>query len=527
MALFRRGKTVPIEEAEKLDYDLRVEKANRAFAVERLAELEIMLEDEAWIRLGFEGEREFSQAGLTRIVNLSRLMWLKNPMVRRAVSITSYYVFGQGVEFKARDENVQLAIDRLVTEEGNRRALFGHQARKKKNQTLMIDGNVFFTLFTNRFTGEVQVRSIPVDEIIEIVLDPNDRLRPMFYHRKAAPSSFDVTSGVSTPADLDCYYLDWRFNPAAPLPHSINGKPIDEARIYHVKVGELEHMRYGVPETYPALDWALAYKTFLENWSSIVSALQEFAWNFKTTGSRVAGAKARFASTVNMSGGLERNPPAPSGSTFVTSGDTQMTPIRTSGATVSAEDGKQVALMVSAATGVPHTMLMGDADQGNRATAKTLDRPTELMFADRQELWAEVYTDIFRFAVEAAAVSPPIPKLSGTVKTRNGQRYVQLPDSLNDAVDVMFPPILEGDTSLNVKAIVDAATLGNTSNTGPVAFDIETTTRMLLTALGETDVDQLVNEIMSKTGTVTAADASLASEAKALREAIERHAKSA
>ncbi len=62
---------------------------------ERLAELELALEDQEWLKLSLTGEREFSREGLGKIVRLSRLMFLKNPLINHAAerSLSCKYSF--------------------------------------------------------------------------------------------------------------------------------------------------------------------------------------------------------------------------------------------------------------------------------------------------------------------------------------------------------------------------------------------------------------------------------------------------
>ena len=56
-----------------------------AFLQERLAELEDATD--GWQQVGGEGEREFSREFLRKITALSRVMYLKNTLIKRAVHI--------------------------------------------------------------------------------------------------------------------------------------------------------------------------------------------------------------------------------------------------------------------------------------------------------------------------------------------------------------------------------------------------------------------------------------------------------
>jgi hypothetical protein len=152
----------------------------------------------------------------------------------------------------------------------------------------------------------------------------------------------------------------------------------------------------------------------------------------------------------------------------------ELTPIPKSGATTSAEDGRPSRLMVAAAMDLPDTILSGDADQGNLATAKTLDRPTELAIRSRQSLWADYDRDIFGYAI--------------AVRQRRGEFRNADPN-----ITVSFPQVIEHDTESMVKAIVAAATLSGNIDAGTIPA--EQLSRMLLQALGVEDVDSVLDDL--------------------------------
>src|SRR5437016_3060169 len=119
---------------------------------ERLAEIEFMQEDVGWTRLTGDSNLELSKDQLHRIVNRARLYFLVNPLINRAVSLQADYVFAQGLNIQATDKDVNTVIQNFMDDKRNIRELTGHKARLMKEQTLNLDGNVFFILFTNQMT---------------------------------------------------------------------------------------------------------------------------------------------------------------------------------------------------------------------------------------------------------------------------------------------------------------------------------------------------------------------------------------
>src|SRR5260221_3710252 len=134
---------------------------------ERLAELELALEDGNFLRLGDEG-REFSADARRRIVELARMHALKNPLIKRGIQVQVSYVWGGGCEMQAADEQIDAVIQTFLDDEQNQTELTAHQARELKERELQTDGNLFFVLFPNTITGAVRVRTVPVGEVLDI-----------------------------------------------------------------------------------------------------------------------------------------------------------------------------------------------------------------------------------------------------------------------------------------------------------------------------------------------------------------------
>ena len=473
-----------IREAEPVERD-----ATLSLMTERIASLELALEDEGWLKQGMLSKLEFSRAGLLKICQLSRVSYLKNPLIQRGVNAQVYYVFGQGMSITAKDEELNEVIQGFLGDAKNKAELTSHQARGYKEVDLQTEGNIFFVLFTDPRSGRVKVRTLPVDEVDDIITNPEDSRDNWYYKRTWGQTGLNFETGILSTKQQTAYYPDWRHRPDI-KPETIGShKVMWDAPVYHVRVGGLGRMRFGVPEVYAAIDWAVAYKDFLENWSTIVKAYARFA--FKVTGLKSQGAlnavKTKLESTLAT--GSEKNPPPVTASTLLEPGNVKMDPVRTAGATTSADDGRRLLLMVAAVMGLPETFF-GDASVGTLATAKSLDRPTELKMISRQTLWTNIHKDILDYVV-ARAVEANV--ISGTVTEEDdGTPLIDLGDT-DPTIVISFPPILEHDVDAAVSAIVKAGTLDGK----PLAetIDISTLTRMLLTALGEDNIDKLMEDI--------------------------------
>lgn len=462
---------------------------------ERLAALEMALESDGWRLLAGGSDQEFSRQGLGQISELARVFYLKNPIIQRSVDVKRLYVWGQGWMVKAADPEIQIVLDSFLYDTKNIDVVGSHEARQQLEIELQTDGNLFFAFFVNQVTGRVRVRTIPFADVQEVIYNPDDAKEPWYYKRVWAETRYDMGNGIPATVQRVAYYPDWRYSPTA-KEQSIGGAPIRwDVPVYHIKVGGFSNWRFGVPEVYDTLDWARAYKEFLEDWASITRAYRRFAFQLTTPGGKTAVAAAKAKLNTGLASGTETNPAPIPGSTFIASDGANLQPVRTSGATVSAEDGRRLLLMVAAGSGLPETFF-GDAAVGTLATAKSLDRPTELQFSDRQQLWRDIFLGMFDYVLAWAVRAPQgalrsLGRIERIVEDGQYEETLLWRDGVDGQVGVSFPPLIEHDIPAMVNATVQAATLGMA---GAMAgtFDLPTLSGILLNLLGIDGADEIL-----------------------------------
>ncbi len=477
---------------------------------ERLAELELALEDQDWVKLAGSSDRELSRDGLRKICKLARVMWIKNPVIKQGVGIQTRYVFAQGVTVRARHAAVNDVLQAFLDDTRNRQVFSGHQARMQLETTLQIDANLFFAFFPNVATGKVQVRTIPFDEIEEVITNPEDAAEPWYYRRRWQQGT----------TYREALYPDWRY---AKPPASYDGLPVEQVPVYHVATNKLQDMRFGVSEVYASLDWARAYKDFLSDWATIVRAYSKFAWQLTTKGGAkgVAAAKTKLGTTLSASSGRETNPAPVAGSTFIATEGVSMQPIKTAGATTSADDGRRMLLMAAAGMGISEHYF-GDPSTGNLATAKSMERPMELMFVDRQALWADILRAICDYVIDWAVRAPSGTLHQQTTVDDEGLEVITLPldDETGEPIDrsltITFPPILEKDTAALVGAFKTVATLDGQA---PQSMDLKTFLGLTLPLLGVADVDEMLANLFPEEEEATPEDGRVAEALRQLAEA--------
>lgn len=487
------GRRLASGDFTKLEEAAQQNGNNLELLQERLAELELAQDDAGWSRLSGESETEFSREYLRKINVLARIYWLKNPLIKRAIAIQTTYVFGQGVNIMAKDETVNEVVQAFLDDPKNQAELTSHQARMQKETELQLFSNVFFAFFVNPSTGRTRVRTINPDEIEDIVYNPEDAKDPWYYKRVWTKRAYDLDRGEYVLTTETRYYPDWRYNPSGGHRATIGGHPVEKVPVYHVAVNKLSDMKFGVSETYAAQAWAKAYNEFLGNWATIVKSYARFAWNYV---SKTAKGVQSVATKLGNALGISR-PSAPgenpqAGNVFVNGAEGKLEPIKTGGATTKAEDGRRLLLQVSAAMGI-FEHYFGDPSTGNLATAKSMERPMELMFLDRQALWRDVFLAILNFVIDQAAKAPS-GALSGREEVdEDGELAIVLDESIDRHIAVTFPPLLEKDIESRIRALISASTLEGKTLAG--TMDLVTLTRLLLVALEVDDADEILEQL--------------------------------
>lgn len=467
---------------------------------ESLADLEqLMAEDRGWQRLSAQAETEFSRDGLARVATVARTMAVVNPLIKRGLGIRQAYVWGQGVQVQARangsedgQQDVNAAVQAFLDEPGNRAAFTGDQAQEELERALGTDGNVFLACFTSPVTGFVQVRSIPFDEVVDVITNPDDKDDPWFYRRQWVATEI-TREGQTRAVTRTAYYPALRFRPRT-RPKTIDGHEVVwDAPVYHVSVNRLDGWKFGIGDAYAALTWARLYRDFLADWATLVKALSQFAWRASTAN----GSKAR-----KLREQIARRPQAPApagndgnvGATAVTGPDVTLEAIPKTGATIDSESGRPLATMVAAALDVPVTTLLSDPGQtGARAVAETLNFPTALAMGQRRTLWTEAYRQILGYVILQAAKAPGGP-LRGTI-TRDpftGREQLVLADDTDQTIEVDWPPLDQVPLDIIVKAIVEA---DSTDKLPPLVV-----VKLLLQAFGVKDADEIVDDMTDDDG---------------------------
>lgn len=457
---------------------------------ESVRDLSLQLEDRGWKKIGSDDENTLTREALVQAAQDGRALAVAHPLVRRGINLRTSYVHGQGgpqlsVELEG-EQDVNTVVQAWWTSRENQTALTGPEARARLERSLSTDGNVFIACFTNPQTGDVTNRTIPLEQITEIISNPDDRVQVWFYQRtytrKPEPfSTVEETVTVLHPA---------LSHAPSVKPHTIAGMPVLwDQPVRHVKVNDLDGWHYGIGDTFSIAPYARGYRDFLNDWLKLMKSLSQFAWRGTAEGKRAQRARQALSRAQQGVPGNDHSV----GAAYVSQPGENLEAIPKSGATIDADSGRPILAMIAAGLDVPVTMLSTDPGiTGARSTAETLDKPMMLAMRARQDVWTAVFTDIAEYRIEQAIRAPQGP-LSGQV-VRDGwtQTDYAVLDGQQPVIHCDWPDLSTDSVDDAVAAIRDADSTGKLP---PL-----TIARLLLTALSVDDIDEVLEEITDDDG---------------------------
>ena len=395
-------------------------------------ELELALQNADWRREVNLSWMEFSRSGIQGIILISRLYYIKNPIIRRLINVDAYYVFGRGVEITSTNDAVNDAIKEFLhlnDAELGQVALSEHQKRTN------YDGNLFFVFFPEtQSSGVCPMRTIDATEIQDIICNPDDSNEEWFFRRTWTKRDFDEKSGAIATKNFEVWYPSCDYQPEVKLPEIGGISILWDQPVMHRKYGTVGNWLFGAPVIYPAIDWAKAARRYLEACATVAASHAQIAMTLSTKGGQqaLAGVKQQLESTVGPQAQVwDTNPTPVNASIFASGPGTKLEAFHARGQGLDPSEVKQFATMAAICMDVPPTFL-GDLDTANLATATTLDRPTELAFKHKQEAWREFLTKIILFALNTQ-VRAPGGKLREALNKNNDVgkfRFVEAPRHL-------------------------------------------------------------------------------------------------
>ncbi|HDS30317.1 MAG TPA: phage portal protein [Firmicutes bacterium] len=348
--------------------------------------------------------------------------WCKNPLAGQIVNLTTWFVMGKGIGFRAKDDRVQSALMKFWRDPENDMQATQHWMSNE----LQIYGELFIRFFVNPINGAVRIALVDPMEIRDVVTDPDNVRKAVAYLREYRRRA------------VDDEWIEGFRNRDFGLTHGDEEvkEIIDAREIIHVKVNNVSNRTRGMSELYRILPWLDAYERWLQDRVVLNRAKGTFAFLRKIPVSpeRAGGP------VVRDSAGKVRIP-KPGSILVVHEAEDWQVLSPGIGADDAKEDGRALKLMIAAGSGIFEHYL-GDPSTGNLATTRSMELPMVRKFEDRQRLFETVFGRIFQRVIDA------------------GIRSGVLPTDVDKTVEVNFPPIVPDDVETLTRTLVEQVNAG-------------------------------------------------------------------
>lgn len=330
-------------------------------------------EDIGWQKLGVSNS-DITQITLIEAKEVSRRLHgyaESNPLLTRGKETRCSYLFSARYEIGTEDAKGKISKQQLniINSEQNQNAVFGMEALERIEGERYSAGQVF-VLF-NR--GNKEFQQISFQQIGDIIYDPEDSTK-IRYVRRDWTATLITASGQTSQESFKVYYPESKYVPGTGgYPQNINGHRVDDTKRMVVdRVNVQPGGNLGIPDSFAAAPWALAYSSYLSDGSKVLAALAEWAWLVKPKKRNPA---ERAAATVRSERGA--------GGTLFTDMDVQAMPTANA---VDLSTGRPLAAQVAAALGISVVLLLADPGQsGAYGTAQTLSDPNRRTMEARRE----------------------------------------------------------------------------------------------------------------------------------------------
>ena len=146
----------------------RLSEANSPFASGGSSDIDP--DPRFWRRLTGDANRSLAPVDQARSFEIAYYLWKTNPLARQLIELTTSYVIGEGVRFRARDSRVQEVLDRFTTDPLNR------YNKKIKNRVrfLGVFGEQYRMAAVSPLNGKIRLGTLDPSTVTDLVTDPNN-----------------------------------------------------------------------------------------------------------------------------------------------------------------------------------------------------------------------------------------------------------------------------------------------------------------------------------------------------------------
>lgn len=329
-------------------------------------------EDVGWNKIGTVGD--LTQITLDEAKTVSKRLhgyMESNPLLARGREVRASYLFSSSYEVGTEGAESKITPQQrnIINRQRNQNSVFSMEALERLEAERYAAGQVF-VLYDR---GQKNFQHISFQEIGDIIYNPDDS-SDIWYVKREWTSRIIRADGSTAVVDNKYYYPASTYDGGeSGFAQYINNVQVDDTKRMVVdRVNVQPGGNLGIPDSFAAAPWALAYSAYLSDGSKVLAALAEWAWLVKPKKRNPA---ERAAATVRSERGA--------GGTLFTDMDVQAMPTANA---VDLSTGRPLAAQVASALGISIVLLLADPGQsGAYGTAQTLSDPNRRTMEARRE----------------------------------------------------------------------------------------------------------------------------------------------
>ena len=479
------------------------------------------------------------QANKASTIKKLRQLRHENPLAKQGIRLITRFTLGKGIRWITKNDDVRNALNDFWNDDENKILLTTHTSMKEFVDEVATDGEKFFACFeAPNVAPYLKLAEVPMEEIVDIIYDPDNRRVPVYYKRKFKELIYDgkkeryEARPGQRQKDKILFYRDYRvkderieeIKDRVKIPESKLARAEDkDIKMMHSYVNPLwtRNGRRGISELFASREWFRVFREFMQDRAIINRAATAIAAKRTVKGGPAAVAQmsgklggVSMGQTDREIGQIGTLTRPVAGAVYDHNEAVDLDWMKTdTGAANAKEDGRM--LLMTGGTGMGTSVhYFGEGGDANLATAQAMELPMVKNYEDWQTWLQSFFMELFEYVLHLAfgedipfesrvseAISDPITRpdqfklVAGDLQAP-ARIEIKEPEktSVWDVVSWDFPPIISKDV---VKHMTAWAQLTQQVAPGDSVVKIEAI-KGALSVLGVPNVDQLMDKIIAE-----------------------------